>query len=78
MKTLREILINIPTTKLRILVSIILTVWTAYAVLVRNWDPNWEWLAFLALNTGLDISQYAVRKNYIAQVDEPEPNEDKG
>ena len=55
----RKFLINIPTTKVRVLVSILLTVWTAYHVLEMNWMPNWEWLVFLAANSGIDIVQYA-------------------
>lgn len=55
----RNILISIPTTKLRVLVSIGLTVWTAYHVLQLNWQPNWEWLTFLAANSGIDLVQYA-------------------
>lgn len=59
---LRKLLLNIPTTKLRIVVSIGLTVWTAYHVLEMNWMPNWEWLVFLAANGGIDLVQYSQNK----------------
>lgn len=60
---LTKLLLAIPTTKVRIVVSICLTVWTAYHVLERGWTPSWEWLVFLAANSGLDIAQY--RENRI-------------
>ncbi len=65
MKKFREILLLIPTTKLRILTSIILSVFIVIVTVFRTYEPTWEILAFLLVQQGLDISQYAVKRNHI-------------
>lgn len=58
----REFILAIPTTKVRVLVGIGLTVWTAYHVLEDHWVPDAQWLVFLAASNGIDIGQYAINK----------------
>ena len=62
-KHARQILLWIPTTKVRILVSICLSIAVVTAAIIKNYNPSWELLAFLLVQQGLDISQYAVQRN---------------
>ena len=54
-----EILGNIPTTQLRIVVTLALVVGTAIKIWVSsNWSPEWDWLLFLGGMAGLDVLQH--------------------
>ncbi len=59
---LSKALLALPTTKLRVLLGIVLNVWTAYHVLEQGPNVSTEWLVYLAASNGIDISQYAINK----------------
>ncbi len=48
----------LPTTNLRILVTILLIAATGVVCLVRWAAPPVEWLSFLLLSAGLDVAQF--------------------
>lgn len=54
---------NAPSTQLRIMVTLCLTIGTAIRYWAAtgaegSWQPNWEWLLFLAGMAGLDVWQH--------------------
>lgn len=57
-----EKLRQVPTTKVRVVVSVMLAVWTGYTVLYRQYSPPSEWYIFLAALGGLDTVQYTINK----------------
>ena len=60
MKKIFTVLRSVPTTKVRILVSIALTVWLSFAVIERGFTPPIEYLGFILINSGIDLSAYAL------------------
>ena len=51
-------LAKIPSTNLRIVLTIALIAATGVATLIRWSDPPVAWLGFLALSAGLDVAQF--------------------
>lgn len=72
---------SLPSTNLRIFVTIGLTVATGAVYLIlavkskalggESWTPAWEWLTFLVANSGLDAVQFTAKR--MTQKTEP-PN----
>lgn len=60
----RTTLLKIPTGKLRILVSIALSVFVVLMSALSNYQPSLEVLGFLLIQQGLDIGQYMIKRNY--------------
>jgi len=70
-------LADVPTTNLRIVVTLAVYVATAAVYLglaigrlfqldAKVWAPNWDWLAFIAVMSGLDAAQFVgKRKTHI-------------
>lgn len=75
MKKLLNVLRSVPTTKIRILVSIGLTVWLSFAVIQRAFIPPVEYLIFLAVNSGIDLSAYALNARKKLNPTTENPNE---
>ena len=65
---------TLPSTNLRIFVTILLIVATCVKVLWTWTAPPLEWLGFLALSAGLDVAQFGVKRSTFqpsgAKVDE--------
>lgn len=53
---------EMPSTNVRISVSMLGFLATAGRVVVLGWTPSWEWLAFLTLWAGLDIAQFGTKR----------------
>ncbi len=53
-----EILGKIPTTQIRVVVTLALTIATGVMYFATNFDPSIDWLGFLALMAGLDVAQF--------------------
>jgi hypothetical protein len=60
-------LAKLPTTNARIAVTLVLAMGTGVKYWVSNdWRPDWDWLAFLAMMSGLDAAQfYGKRKTHM-------------
>lgn len=60
-------LAKLPTTNARIAVTLILATGTAIRYWADgSWEPAWDWLAFLAVMSGLDAAQFhSKRKTHI-------------
>lgn len=52
------ILGKIPTTQVRIVVTLALTIATGVMYFATDFDPSPHWLGFLALMAGLDVAQF--------------------
>lgn len=63
---LLRIILLIPTTKVRILVSIGLSILVVCQAVFTNYQPSIELLSFLLLQQGLDISQYIAKQKAYA------------
>ena len=56
-------LAKLPTTNTRIAVTLLLCVGTAVKYWAsRTWEPSWDWLAFLLVMSGLDVTQFGVKR----------------
>lgn len=53
---------TLPTTNLRILLSLVMAAGTGGKVMVTTWEPTWEWLAFLCVWAGLDVAQFTAKR----------------
>lgn len=53
---------KLPTTNLRIVVSLVLAVATGIKVIGWNWDVPGDWLTFLTVWAGLDVIQFAQKR----------------
>jgi hypothetical protein len=53
---------ELPTTNLRILLTLVMAAATAGRVMWTGLVPSWEWLAFLCIWAGLDITQYSAKR----------------
>lgn len=53
---------SMPSTNLRILCSMVMALGTGARVIALGWEPNYEWLGFLVLWAGLDITQFGVKR----------------
>jgi len=79
---------DLPTTQARVLVTLLCVIGTAlkYTLSSVIWEPSYEWLAFLVLMSGLDATQFLVKRktdaNYVAAqagvVPDPELEADRG
>lgn len=49
---------TVPTTNLRIVVTIALILVTGIAAIIRWTEPPIGWLSFLAVSAGLDVAQF--------------------
>lgn len=59
---IRNILLQIPTTKLRIVLSLCIYCWIAHAVIVQDKVFGLDFYGFVLVMTGLDVTQYLNRK----------------
>lgn len=63
---------KIPTTNLRILVTLLLITGTAFRYWANGgWEPGVEWLAFLAAMSGMDVAQHYGKRLTSWQPNEP-------
>jgi hypothetical protein len=53
---------QVPTTNLRVIVSLVLAVATGVRVLIVWTAPPWEWLAFLGAMMSLDVAQFGTKR----------------
>jgi len=53
---------TLPTTNLRILLTLVMALATSVRVVGSGWAPSWEWLAFLCVWAGLDVAQYTAKR----------------
>jgi len=56
----------LPTTKIRILVSLGMSVYVILAAIHKSYAPTMEILAFLLISQGIDVSQYMIRQKTVA------------
>ena len=67
-----DVINNISTVNIRVFVTLLCVIITtiSYTFGVYDWQPSWEWLAFLATMSGLDAMQYtSKRMTYKPDVD---------
>ena len=57
-----QLIATLPTTNLRIAISLMLFFATGVRVLVTNEAPPWEWLLFLGAAMGVDVVQFGVKR----------------
>lgn len=73
---------DMPTTQARVFITLLVVLGTAVkymssgavivnaVVVVPRWEPSYEWLAFLAVMSGLDAAQFLAKRktdaNYVA------------
>jgi sterol desaturase/sphingolipid hydroxylase (fatty acid hydroxylase superfamily) len=61
--TALDLIGRLPTTNARIAVTLLCMLATATVYLAsRNWEPSWEWLAFLVTMAGVDVAQFAAKR----------------
>ena len=65
-----DFLSKLPTTKLRVVVTLALSVTVIIATIMRNYNPSIEILSFLLVSMGLDITQYAVKRNNLTTLEQ--------
>lgn len=53
-----DLISKVPTTALRVVITILLTVATGVMYFATAFIPSYEWLGFLALMSGLDVAQF--------------------
>jgi len=53
---------SVPTTNLRLVVTTALILVTGIVTLVRWTTPPIEWLGFLAISAGLDVTQFHLKR----------------
>ena len=53
-----DLISKVPTTALRVVITILLTVATGVMYFTTAFVPSYEWLGFLALMSGLDVAQF--------------------
>lgn len=53
---------KLPTTNLRILLTLVMAAATGVRVVGTGETPSWEWLAFLCVWAGLDITQFTAKR----------------
>lgn len=53
---------EISTTNLRIVVTLLCLVITTVAYVFGFYEMSWEWLAFLATMSGIDVAQYTSQR----------------
>ena len=53
----------LPTTQARVGVTLALALGTAIRYWAGGgWEPSWEWLTFIAAMSGLDVTQFGVKR----------------
>jgi len=55
-------LAKLPTTQARVAVTLALAVGTAIRYWAGGWEPSWEWLTFIAASSGLDVTQFRIKR----------------
>lgn len=53
---------TLPTTQIRVLVTLVVVLATATRYLSDGWVPADSWLVFLGAMSGLDIAQFAAKR----------------
>ena len=53
-----DLISKVPTTALRVIITLLLTVATGVIYFTTTFIPSYEWLGFLALMSGLDVAQF--------------------
>jgi hypothetical protein len=53
---------KVPTTQARVVVTILCVVATTVRYIIGGWVPNLDWLGFLAVMSGLDVTQYYAKR----------------
>lgn len=74
MRWLNKWLAELPSTNGRIAVTLFIALATTARYLasglppgpVPAWEPSWEWLIFIAAMAGLDVAQFAFKRNTYA------------
>lgn len=54
---------RMPSTNVRIVVTLVMAMATAVRVVVFSWTPPVEWLGFLTLWAGLDVAQFGTKRS---------------
>lgn len=54
---------EMPSTNVRIAMSIIMALATAVRVVFLGWEPSYQWLGFLVIWAGLDVAQFSSKRN---------------
>ena len=57
-----ERLQNFPTTQGRVVVTLAVYFGTAVRYWVGGWSPSWDWLIFIGIMSGLDLTQFHVKR----------------
>ncbi len=57
-----RLIANMPSTNLRIAVTLLLAIATGARIVALGWDPPGEWLAFLAAFGGIDAAQFTAKR----------------
>ena len=55
-------LAELPTTNLRIAVTLVMAIGTGARVLLTSWDVPGDWLTFLTVWAGLDVVQFGTKR----------------
>ena len=53
---------KLPTTQARVAVTLLIALGTAVRYFVGGWEPSWDWLAFIVVMSGLDLTQFGVKR----------------
>lgn len=53
---------ELPTTNIKVVVSLSLSILTAIRYMIGGWEPSSEWLLFLAGLASLDTAQHAIKR----------------
>ena len=61
---INDFLNGLPTTKLRIVISLGLAVFVIIATVTKNYDPSTEVLGFLLIQMGIDVTQYTMKQKH--------------
>ena len=62
MNRLLDWLGKLPTTQARVTVTLAIALGTAVRYFVGGWEPSWEWLMFVAGMSGLDVTQFHLKR----------------
>lgn len=61
---INDFLTGLPTTKLRIVISLGLAVFVIIATVTNHYDPSTEVLGFLLIQMGIDVTQYTMKQKH--------------
>ena len=62
--SINDFLYGVPTTKLRIIVSLGLSIFVIIATVTRNYTPSAEVLGFILIQMGIDVTQYTMKAKH--------------